>query len=144
VETQKNRINGYTYQYSLDIEREIAKNLLLDMQYLGTFGHHLPAPDPQSINQVPTALLGPGDLQSSGRSLSSPMCRSWDRISEDPTTMGSIWASTRDIRLACCSKLGSEQEFDRRGILGCFLENHEFGVKGGAKVSHCGGVKGNH
>jgi hypothetical protein len=35
----------------------------VDIGYLGTFGHHLPAPDAQSINQVPTALLGPGNTQ---------------------------------------------------------------------------------
>ena len=35
----------------------------MDIGYLGTFGHHLAAPDAQSINQVPTGLLGPGNTQ---------------------------------------------------------------------------------
>jgi hypothetical protein len=28
------------------------------------------------------------------------------------------------------TKIGSEQEFDRTRILGCFLEDHEFGPSG--------------
>ncbi len=55
--------NGYIYQASLDIQKEITSNLLLDIGYLGTFAHHLAAPDALSINQVPTSLLGPGDTQ---------------------------------------------------------------------------------
>ena len=58
-----NRSNGYLYQASLDIQHEFHGNLLVDIGYLGTFGHHLPAPDAQSINQVPTSLLGPGNAQ---------------------------------------------------------------------------------
>jgi outer membrane receptor protein involved in Fe transport len=62
---QQNRSTGYLYQYNLDIQRQISTNLVLDIGYLGTFGHHLPAPDPLSVNQVPTNLLGPGvNLQS--------------------------------------------------------------------------------
>lgn len=52
------RVNGYLYQTSLDIQRQFAGNLVVDIGYLGTFGHHLAAPDAQSINQVPTNLLG--------------------------------------------------------------------------------------
>jgi len=58
-----NRSNGYLYQSSLDIQRQFAGNLMLDIGYLGTFGHKLAAPDAQSINQVPTNLLGPGNTQ---------------------------------------------------------------------------------
>ena len=57
------RSNGYLYQASLDIQREIRGNVLVEIGYLGTFGHHLPAPDAQSINQVPVQLLGPGNTQ---------------------------------------------------------------------------------
>jgi len=60
---QQNRSTGYLYQYSLDIQRQIGRDLLLDVGYLGTFGHHLSAVVPLSINQVPTNLLGPGNLQ---------------------------------------------------------------------------------
>lgn len=59
-----NRSVGYLYQANLDIQREFRGNLLVDVGYLGTFGHHLPAPDAQSIDQVPTNLLGPGNTQS--------------------------------------------------------------------------------
>jgi len=58
-----NRVTGYTYQTSFDIQRQFAKGLLADIGYLGTFGHHLPAPDAESIDQVPTSLLGPGNAQ---------------------------------------------------------------------------------
>jgi hypothetical protein len=57
------RVNGYLYQASFDIQRELSGNLLVDISYLGTFGHHLPAPDNQSIDQVPTNQLGPGNAQ---------------------------------------------------------------------------------
>ncbi len=58
-----NRSNGYIYQSSLDIQRQFAGNLMLDIGYLGSFGHKMPAPDAQSINQVPTNLLRPGNTQ---------------------------------------------------------------------------------
>ena len=58
-----NRSNGYLYQTSFDIQHQFHGNILLDVGYLGTFGHHLPAPDAQSINQVPVSLLGPGNAQ---------------------------------------------------------------------------------
>ncbi len=57
------RQNGYMYQASLDIQRQFAHGILVDLGYLGTFGHHLAAPDAESINQVPTNLLGPGNAQ---------------------------------------------------------------------------------
>lgn len=53
------RVNGYLYQTSLDIQRQFAGNLVVDIGYLGTFGHHLAASDAQSINQVPTNLSEP-------------------------------------------------------------------------------------
>jgi hypothetical protein len=58
-----NRDNGYIYQASLDVQRSFAGNYLLDIGYLGTFGHKLAAPDAESINQVPTDELGPGNKQ---------------------------------------------------------------------------------
>ena len=57
------RATGYLYQASLDIQHQFAGSLLVDIGYLGTFGHHLAAPDLQSIDQVPTNLLGPGNAQ---------------------------------------------------------------------------------
>jgi hypothetical protein len=58
-----NRATGYLYQTSLDIQRQLGKTYSLDVSYLGTFGHHLPSPTHENINQVPTNLLGPGNLQ---------------------------------------------------------------------------------
>jgi hypothetical protein len=64
---EPNRGTAYSYQYNFDIQREIGAHMLLDIGYLGTFGHHLSGPassDYVDINQVPTSLLGPGNLQS--------------------------------------------------------------------------------
>jgi hypothetical protein len=58
-----NRSTGYLYQGNLDIQHQFRGNLVVDVGYLGTFGHHLPAPDAQSINQVPLNQLGPGNTQ---------------------------------------------------------------------------------
>jgi outer membrane receptor protein involved in Fe transport len=56
-----NHVNGHLYQASFGIQREFGNNWLLDVSYLGTFGHGLPvtnnAGGQYSINQVPTALL---------------------------------------------------------------------------------------
>src|ERR1700733_10840738 len=61
---EQNRKTGYLYQTTLDIQRQLTKSLLLDFGYLGTLGHDLSAVVPISIDQVPTNLLGPGNLQS--------------------------------------------------------------------------------
>jgi outer membrane receptor protein involved in Fe transport len=58
-----NRSTGYLYQANLDIQHQFRGNLLLEAGYLGTFGHHLAAPDAQSINQVQPDKLGPGNAQ---------------------------------------------------------------------------------
>jgi Carboxypeptidase regulatory-like domain/TonB dependent receptor len=58
-----NRITGYLYQASLDVQHQFAGNLLVDIGYLGTFGHHLASPDERSIDQVDPSLLGPGNMQ---------------------------------------------------------------------------------
>jgi hypothetical protein len=47
------RSNGYLYQANLDLQRELPGNLLLDLGYLGTYGHHLVlAGTAESINQI--------------------------------------------------------------------------------------------
>jgi len=48
---------GYIEQASLDVQHQFGGNLLVDLGYLGSFGHHLPSPNPVNINQVPTADL---------------------------------------------------------------------------------------
>lgn len=58
-----NRATGYLYQASLNIQRQIGKDFIVDVGTLVTLGHHLPSPTHENINQVPTNLLGPGNLQ---------------------------------------------------------------------------------
>jgi len=56
----QNHVNGYIYQASFDIQKQFGGNFLLDIAYLGTFGHSLPVYGPggnDSINQVPDADL---------------------------------------------------------------------------------------
>jgi TonB dependent receptor len=57
------RSTGYLYQATLDLQRQFKGDLLVDLEYVGTFGLHLSSPNPQSINQVPTSELGPGNAQ---------------------------------------------------------------------------------
>jgi hypothetical protein len=60
---QPDRQTGFLYQTSFDIQHELGRSMMLDVGYVGTFGHHLTATVSQSINQVPTNELGPGNLQ---------------------------------------------------------------------------------
>ena len=57
----QNHVNGYIYQSSFDIQRELGNNLLLDIGYLGTFAHSMPVysygSGGYSINQVPDTDL---------------------------------------------------------------------------------------
>jgi hypothetical protein len=59
----RNRPTPVSYQYNLDVQNEIAPNLVLELGYMGNVSHNLTAGD-LSINQVPAQLLGPGNLQS--------------------------------------------------------------------------------
>ena len=58
----RNRQTPISYQYNLNVQDEIAPNLVLEVGYIGNVSHHLTSGD-LSINQVPTQLLGPGNLQ---------------------------------------------------------------------------------
>jgi len=60
---ERSRQTGYLYQASLDLQRQFGGNWLLDIGYLGTFGHHLASPDPRGIDQVPPDEMGPGNAQ---------------------------------------------------------------------------------
>jgi hypothetical protein len=57
----QNHVNGYIYQSSFDIQRELSNNLILDIGYLGTFAHSMPVysygSGGYSINQVPDTDL---------------------------------------------------------------------------------------
>ncbi|MBI2816241.1 MAG: carboxypeptidase regulatory-like domain-containing protein [Acidobacteria bacterium] len=52
-----------SYQYNLDVQREVARGLLFEIGYIGNVSQHLTAND-FSLNQVPPELMGPGDAQS--------------------------------------------------------------------------------
>jgi hypothetical protein len=52
-----------SYQVNLDVQHEIASNVILEVGYIGNVSHHLTAND-LTINQVAPGLLGPGNLQS--------------------------------------------------------------------------------
>lgn len=60
---ERSRPTPVSYQYNLSIQQELPRSLLLEAGYIGNLSHHLTAPD-MSINQVPSARLGPGDAQS--------------------------------------------------------------------------------
>jgi hypothetical protein len=51
-----------SYQYNLNIQREVSDNVLVEVGYIGNISHHLNGSD-FSLNQVPTELMGPGDAQ---------------------------------------------------------------------------------
>jgi hypothetical protein len=52
-----------SYQYNLNVQREVAKDLLVEIGYIGNVSHHLTAND-LTVNQVAPQLLGAGDAQS--------------------------------------------------------------------------------
>jgi hypothetical protein len=52
-----------SYQYNLNVQREVTANLLIEVGYMGNVSHHLNAGD-LSLNQVPGHLMGAGDAQS--------------------------------------------------------------------------------
>jgi hypothetical protein len=51
-----------SYQYNLNIQRELTTNILVEAGYMANVSHHLTAND-FSLNQVPSHLMGPGDAQ---------------------------------------------------------------------------------
>jgi hypothetical protein len=59
---ERHRPAPASYQVNLDIQDEVASNLVLEIGYLGNVSHHLTAND-LSINQGPPQRLGSGDAQ---------------------------------------------------------------------------------
>ncbi len=60
---EPHRPTPISYQFNLDLQKEVVKDLLVEVGYIGNISHHLTAND-VTINQVPDNLLGPGDLTS--------------------------------------------------------------------------------
>jgi len=50
-----NQVAPISYQYNLGIQREVARDLLVEVGYIGNVSHHLTAND-LSLNQVPPQL----------------------------------------------------------------------------------------
>ncbi|MGH9664737.1 MAG: hypothetical protein ACRD9L_09970, partial [Bryobacteraceae bacterium] len=59
---EQERQLGYTEQWNFDVQQELGWDTVLDVGYLGNAGHRLPGPN-TSLNQVPEALMGPGNAQ---------------------------------------------------------------------------------
>jgi hypothetical protein len=59
---QRDRATPISYQYNLDLQHELAPNLLLELSYMGNLSRKLTAPD-LPINQVRPELMGPGNAQ---------------------------------------------------------------------------------
>ena len=53
-----------SYQYNLNVQRELTSELMVEIGYMANVSHHLNGPD-FSLNQVPPELVGPGNLRAS-------------------------------------------------------------------------------
>jgi Carboxypeptidase regulatory-like domain/TonB-dependent Receptor Plug Domain len=58
-----NQVAPISYQYNFDVQREIAKGVLIEAGYIGNVSHHLTAND-LTLDQVAPQLLGTGNTQS--------------------------------------------------------------------------------
>jgi hypothetical protein len=56
------QVSPISYQYNLGVQREVARELLLEIGYIGNVSHHLTAND-LSLNQVPPQLMTSGAAQ---------------------------------------------------------------------------------
>jgi hypothetical protein len=56
------QIAPISYQYNLNVQREISSGLLVEVGYLANISHHLTAND-LSLDQVAPELMGPGNAQ---------------------------------------------------------------------------------
>jgi hypothetical protein len=60
---ERERPTPISYQYNLNVQRAVARETVVEVGYMANISHHLTAND-LSLNQVPPALVGPGDAQS--------------------------------------------------------------------------------
>jgi hypothetical protein len=51
-----------SYQVNVDLQHELSRGTIIEVGYIGNISRHLTAND-FSLDQVPTALMGPGDTQ---------------------------------------------------------------------------------
>ena len=57
------QVSPISYQYNLGVQREVARDVLVELGYIGNVSHHLTAND-FSLNQVRPELMGAGAAQS--------------------------------------------------------------------------------
>jgi hypothetical protein len=58
-----NRRSGYLETFNFNVQRQVTANLLVELGYLATLGHKLPAPESLTQNQVRPERMGPGNAQ---------------------------------------------------------------------------------
>lgn len=59
---ERDRPTPISWQYNLNVQRAVTPETVVEVGYVANVSHHLTAND-LSINQVPPALMGPGDAQ---------------------------------------------------------------------------------
>lgn len=59
---ETNRRTGYSQQFNFGVQRELPANMVLELSYVGNLGRKMPIAT-LTINQVPPALMGPGNAQ---------------------------------------------------------------------------------
>jgi hypothetical protein len=59
---ERNRQTGYAQQINLGVQRQLGSDMVLEVSYVGTLARHMPN-GPITIDQVPPALMGPGNAQ---------------------------------------------------------------------------------
>jgi len=57
------RVVPYLETFNLNVQRQLAPNMIFEAGYVGTLGHKLVAPSSRSINQVPQNLIRTGNVQ---------------------------------------------------------------------------------
>jgi hypothetical protein len=60
---QRNRPTGYSMQMNLTVQRQVTGSMMAEAGYMGNLSRKMPG-DPLTVDQVPTALLTPGNNQS--------------------------------------------------------------------------------
>jgi carboxypeptidase family protein len=58
----RHQVAPTSYQVNVDLQHELSRGTVIEVGYIGNISRHLTAND-FSLNQVPTALMGPGDTQ---------------------------------------------------------------------------------
>jgi hypothetical protein len=59
---ERERPTPISYQYNLNVQREVASGTVAEIGYMANVSHHLTAND-LSLNQVPPQAMGPGNAQ---------------------------------------------------------------------------------